>query len=69
VPVAETATFRAGVVADDEVRVESQLTGVTASGAVVVKHRVLVRETRCADVVTVRALASGDASALVAALG
>lgn len=68
VPVAESALFRSGVVAGEDVRVESKLTGRAANGAVVVVHRVMVGERRCADVTTVRTLASGDGEELARAV-
>ncbi len=69
VPVAETATFRAGVVADVEVCVESRLAGTTAAGDVVVTHRVLGKDEQlCATMTTVRRLFGAPSEVLVAAL-
>ncbi len=69
VPVAESATFRAGVVADVEVRVESRLAGTTAAGDLVVAHRVLgVDGQVCAQVTTVRRVLDGRTDRLRAAL-
>jgi acyl-CoA thioesterase FadM len=69
VPVAETATFRAGVGADVEVRVESRVTGMTAAGDVVVAHRVLgTNDLLCATLTTVRRLAGAPSEVLLAAL-
>jgi len=69
VPIAETATFRAGVVADVEVRVESRVTGTTAAGDVVLAHRVLgVDDQLCATIKTVRRLVGVSSAQLVAAL-
>lgn len=69
VAVAETATFRAGVVADVEVRVESRLVGTTAAGEVVVAHRVLGDDDQlCATVTTVRRLVGASSDELVSAL-
>lgn len=60
VPVAEEATFRAGIVAGDRVRVESRVAGVGADAAVVFEHRIHARGVLAATLTTVRALA-GDA--------
>lgn len=68
-PVAEELTFRSGVVAGDEVRVECVARGTTAEGDAVIAHRVVVGERLCATGTTVRRLVgSPDASALLAAL-
>lgn len=69
VSVGESATFRAGVVADVEVRVESRVTGTTAAGDVVFAHRVLGKdELLCATVTTVRRVLGTSSERLVAAL-
>jgi acyl-CoA thioesterase FadM len=69
VPVAETATYRAGVTADVEVCVESRLAGMTASGDVVVTHRVLgTGGELCATLTTVRRLLAAPAERLRDAL-
>lgn len=58
-PVAETATFRLGVAADAEIEVQSQLTGVTAEGAVAVSHRIVGPDGLLySQLTTVRTLAS-----------
>ena len=54
VPIAEEATFRSGVRAAERVQVESVPAGITATGDVVLEHRVLVGERLCATVTTVR---------------
>jgi acyl-CoA thioesterase FadM len=56
VPVAEEATFRSGVIAGEEVRVESAARGWTGGGAAVIGHRILVGERLCATATTVRRL-------------
>jgi len=67
-PVAERAVFRAGVGAWERVTVESTRVGRTADGDLVLAHRILKEDgTPCADATTVRGLASGDPSPLVAA--
>ncbi|MDQ3030814.1 MAG: thioesterase [Myxococcota bacterium] len=68
-PVAEELTFRSGVVGEEDVRVESVARGLTADGAAVIAHRILVGDRLCANGTTVRRLIGeiGD-SALVAAL-
>lgn len=63
VPVADDATFRAGVVAGDRVRIESRLVGTTADGAVVFDHRVLAGEVLAATLTTMRTLADPAGSA------
>jgi acyl-CoA thioesterase FadM len=69
VPVAEHATFRSGVVADEEVTVESVARGWTADGAAVIAHRILVGERLCATATTVRRLLGETGpSALAAAV-
>lgn len=67
-PVAEEATFKAGVVAGDRVRVETRLVGRTEDGAAVFEHRVET-DRPCARVVSIRRLSgeSGE-SALVRTL-
>ena len=69
VPVGEEVLFKSGVVAGDEVRVESKAEGWTASGAAILSHRVLVGNRPCVIATTVRRLlgASGP-SALVGAI-
>jgi acyl-CoA thioesterase FadM len=73
VPVAETATYRAGVTADSTVRVTARLLGLTAVGEPVVAHEVRARprdgaaETLCARLTAVRTTAMGP-EPLVAAL-
>lgn len=64
-PVAEEATFKAGVVAGDRVRVETRLVGRTMDGAAAFEHRIAT-DRLCARLVTIRRLAgeSGQ-SALV----
>jgi acyl-CoA thioesterase FadM len=64
VPVAEEATFRAGIVAGDPVRVESRLVGVASAGAVAFDHRVLVGDVLAATLTTIRTLAGGAARLL-----
>ncbi len=56
VPVAEEITFRSGVVADDEVRVETIAKGLSTEGDVVLAHRIMVGERLCATATTVRRL-------------
>ena len=69
VPIAETATFRAGVLADVEVRVETRLTGTTAAGELVLAHRIHgPDEQLCATATTVRRVAGESTARLVAAL-
>ncbi len=67
-PVAETLTFRAGLGAGEQAVVETTPVGRTAEGALVCKHRVMRGETICANGMTVRTLAEGDAEPLFAAL-
>ena len=68
-PIAERVTFRAGVAAPERVTVESRRVGRTPEGHVAIAHRILRADGQaCADAVTVRGLASGDASALWHAL-
>lgn len=64
VPVAEEATFRAGVVAGDRVRIESRVVGTTERGAVVFDHRVLAGDVLAATLTTMRTLAEGSARLL-----
>jgi acyl-CoA thioesterase FadM len=66
-PIAETATFRAGLSAAEPAVVETTPVGRTAEGHLVCKHRVLRGDTVCADLTTVRSLAGADPSSLVAA--
>lgn len=55
VPIAESATYRAQVVARERARVTSQVVGVTAEGAVVLDHRIGTEANpRTTDVRTVR---------------
>jgi acyl-CoA thioesterase FadM len=69
VPVAESAVFKSGVVADQEVTVSSSVTGLTASGDVVFAHRIVDDAgTLCAQVTTVRRLATQPAVILLDAL-
>lgn len=69
-PVAEKLTFRSGVVADEEITVESQRAGITAGGAVAVHHRIVKADgTLCANGTTVRTLADDDPERLFDALG
>jgi len=64
-PVGETVAWKLGVAAPDRVTVETQCTGVTEAGAVVLSHRVLNSEGKlCATSTTVRTLADGDPSRL-----
>lgn len=69
VPVAESAVFKSGVVADQEVTVNSALVGATAEGHAVFAHRIVDDVgTLCAQVTTVRRLATLASSRLVDAL-
>lgn len=56
VPVAESATFRSGVVAAERVRVETRVTGLTTAGDLVCDHRIVAADRHCASVTTVRRL-------------
>jgi acyl-CoA thioesterase FadM len=56
VPIAEEATFRSGIVGDEEVCVQSVARGFTADGAVVIGHRISVGDRLCATLTTVRRL-------------
>ena len=69
-PIAEKLTFLRGVEAGQPVRVESKLEGATASGGLVIGHRVLRGEDDevCCKATTVRTLAHGDPADLRAAL-
>ncbi len=70
VPVAEEATFRAGIVVGDRVRVESSLVGATAAGALAFTHRVFAGEVLAASLTTVRTLVGEDgAERMARALG
>lgn len=65
VPVAEQVVFRGGVHAGEQVRVETRPVGVTAEGALALRHRIRKNDgERAADATTVRALLGGDAAAL-----
>jgi len=68
-PLAEAVTFRQGVVAPDDVVVETTRRGTTDAGGVVFLHRVLRGELGdvAAEVTTVRCLATGDPAPLAAA--
>jgi acyl-CoA thioesterase FadM len=55
-PLAEEITFRSGVVADEEARVESVARGWTEDGAAVINHKILVGDRLCATATTVRRL-------------
>lgn len=55
-PLAEELTFRSGVVGGEDVRVESVVRGLTADGAAVIAHRILVDDRLCASGTTVRRL-------------
>jgi acyl-CoA thioesterase FadM len=65
-PVAEEATFRAGIVVGERVRVETSLVGRAASGALAFSHRVFAGETLAATLTTVRTLAGADGAARMA---
>lgn len=67
VPVAEELTFRAGVVAPDEVSVALRLVGQTAAGDAVVRAVISRASGICAEATLVRRLVDGP-GALVAAL-
>lgn len=70
VPVAEEATFRAGIVAGDRVRVESRLVGTTEAGAVAFDHRIFAGDVLAATVTTIRTLAASvGAARLLEAFG
>jgi acyl-CoA thioesterase FadM len=75
VPVAETATFRAGVTAGAAVRVTARLAGRTPAGDAVIAHEVYARapragaETLCAKLTTVRTTTAGPAPLLEALSG
>jgi acyl-CoA thioesterase FadM len=58
-PIAEEATFKSGIVANDRVLVETRVAGQHASGAAVLEHRISVQGRMCARVVAIRRLASG----------
>lgn len=65
VPVAEHATFKSGVVADQNVTVTSHVRGVTDLGDVVFGHRIVDDADRvCAHATTVRRLVSGSSALL-----
>ena len=66
-PVAEEATYRAGVRAGDRVLVESEVIGATRSGAVALAHRILVDGRRCAELTTWRALEEASPTRLLEA--
>lgn len=69
VSIGETVTFRSGVVADVEVRVETRVAGTTAAGDVVIAHRVLGTDDQlCATATTVRRLVGASSDVLIAAL-
>ena len=57
VPVAESLIFRHGATAGDQVRVESEVAGVTSAGAMVFRQQVVLDGgERCVDAVVVRRL-------------
>jgi acyl-CoA thioesterase FadM len=56
VPVAEEVTFKSGVVAGDDVRVETRLSGLTAAGDAVFDQRMKVGDRICALATTTRRL-------------
>ena len=66
-PVFEELSFHRGVAAGEEVEVTSTRVGVTASGALVLKHEILVAGARCSRGTSVRTLAEGDPAELVRA--
>lgn len=66
VPVAEHATFKSGVVADQTVTVSSHVRGVTEFGHVVFGHRVVDDAGKvCATATTIRRLATGSSAQLL----
>lgn len=69
VPVGEDVLFKSGVVAGEDVRVETTAEGWTASGAAILSHRVLVGARPCAIATTTRRILGEDGpSALVKAV-
>jgi len=66
--VAEEARFQSGVVAREAVRLETQVVGNAADGAVALSHRVAVGERTCAKVLTVRRLRGEDGPSALARL-
>jgi acyl-CoA thioesterase FadM len=67
--VAEDLTFRSGVVAGEDVRVESVVSGLTNAGAALVAHRIFAGDRLCVTGTTVRRLIDApDAMSLVRAL-
>lgn len=70
VPVGEEVLFKSGVVAGEDVRVESVAEGWTASGAAILSHRVLVGDRPCAIATTIRRVLGEDGpSSLARAIG
>jgi acyl-CoA thioesterase FadM len=68
-PVAESVTWRTGVVAPDEVDIATRLVGRTARGDAVLAHDLRKGDgALCAAALTLRRLVDGGSDALVAAL-
>lgn len=69
VPVAEEVTFKSGVVAGDEVRVETSVRGITAGNDVVLAHRIFAGKQLSATATTVRRIVGEtDPNVLIAAV-
>ena len=69
-PVAEQVVFRGGVGPDERVEVQTRPVGVTATGDLVLRHRVrLDGDVRAADATTVRRLQGQDTGLLRRAFG
>jgi acyl-CoA thioesterase FadM len=70
VPVAEALTFRFGVGADDDVRVQTRLVGRAAKGVAVFRQAILVGDSKvCVDALVARRLLSGNPRELCEVFG